>query len=160
MIVDRDRLLVDLKRIVSKDEDRESSLRAAADRLRQSGGYRWVGLYDVNRQAGEVRNIVWSGACAPEFPTFPITMGLTGAAVAERRTINVGDVAGDPRCLTAFDSTKGHGSDWALSQLPSFQTDSLEVASMRRPVPPLPGIGRLFQQPVELARFWRAKRRR
>jgi len=149
MIVDRDRLLVDLKRIVSKDEDRESSLRAAADRLRQSGGYRWVGLYDVNRQAGEVRNIVWSGACAPEFPTFPITMGLTGAAVA-----------GDPRCLTAFDSTKGHGSDWALSQLPSFQTDSLEVASMRMPVPTLPGIGRLFQQPVELARFWRAKRRR
>jgi hypothetical protein len=31
-----------------------------------------------------------------------ITKGLTRAAIAGRRTINVGEVAADPRYLTAF----------------------------------------------------------
>ena len=106
MIVDRDRLLADLRQIVSEPEDRKASLRAVADLLKDRGGYRWVGLYDVDHTARVVRNIVWSGPGAPEYPTFPITKGLTGAAIAERKTINVGDVAGDPRYLTAFSSTK------------------------------------------------------
>jgi L-methionine (R)-S-oxide reductase len=106
MIVDRGRLLADLSQIVSRCEDRKASLRAVADLLKDRGGYRWVGLYDVDRADGVVRSIVWSGPGAPEYPTFPITKGLTGAAIAERKTINVGDVAGDPRYLTAFGSTK------------------------------------------------------
>ena len=106
MIVDRDKLLMDLERIVSQAGDREASLSIVADLLKESGGYRWVGLYEVDRAGGVVRNMVWSGPGAPEYPTFPMSKGLTGAAVAERRTINVGDVAGDPRYLTAFGSTK------------------------------------------------------
>ena len=54
------------------------SLQAVADCLREHGNYRWVGLYDVNRQAGMVVNIVWSGPGAPEYPTFAIAKGLTG----------------------------------------------------------------------------------
>jgi hypothetical protein len=80
MIVDRDRLLVDLERTVSKAGDRKASLRIVANLLKESGGYRWVGLYDVDREGGVVRSIVWSGQSAPEYPTFPITKGLTGAA--------------------------------------------------------------------------------
>ena len=106
MIVDCDKLLMNLERIVSKAGDREASLSVVADLLKDSGGYRWVGLYDVDRVGGVVRNIVWSGPGAPEYPTFPITKGLTGSAITERRTINIGDVAGDPRYLTAFGSTK------------------------------------------------------
>ncbi len=51
-------------------------------------------------------NIVWSGPGAPEYPTFPITKGLTGVAISARKTVNVGDVAADPRYLTAFGTTR------------------------------------------------------
>jgi len=71
-----------------------------------SGGYRWVGLYDVDRAAGTVTNVVWSGPGAPEYPTFSITKGLTGAAISARKTVNVGDVAADPRYLAAFGTTR------------------------------------------------------
>src|SRR6266436_2674257 len=71
-----------------------------------NGSYRWVGLYDVDSQAGEVVNLVWDGLGAPEYPTFPIGKGLTGSAIQESKVINVGDVAADPRYLTAFGSTR------------------------------------------------------
>lgn len=51
-------------------------------------------------------NIVWSGPGAPEYPTFPITKGLTATAISNRQTVNAGDVRSDPRYLTAFGSTK------------------------------------------------------
>ena len=60
----------------------------------------------MDRAGRLVRNVVWSGPGAPEYPTFPVTKGLTGVAVADRRTVNVGDVASDPRYLTAFSTTR------------------------------------------------------
>ena len=87
-------------------QDRQSALKAAADAMRRAGSYRWVGLYDVDLAQGEVRNMVYSGPAAPEFPTFPISKGLTGSAISGRKTVNVGDVAADPRYLTAFGSTR------------------------------------------------------
>ena len=51
-------------------------------------------------------NIVWSGPGAPENPKFPVTKGLTGAAISARKTLDVGDVAADPRYLTAFGTTR------------------------------------------------------
>jgi len=65
-----------------------------------------VGLYEVDRAAGTVTNIVWSGPGAPEYPAFPIAMGLTGAAISARKTVKVGDVTTDPRYLTAFGTTR------------------------------------------------------
>jgi putative methionine-R-sulfoxide reductase with GAF domain len=53
-----------------------------------------------------VKNIVWSGEGAPEYPVFPLTKGLTSSAIAFGKTINVGDVAADPRYLTALGSTR------------------------------------------------------
>ena len=38
-------------------------------------------------------------------PAFPISMGLTSAAIREKKTIVVGDVRNDPRYLTALGNT-------------------------------------------------------
>jgi L-methionine (R)-S-oxide reductase len=106
MSLGREGLLADLRRVVVDVQDRTGSLQAVADLLRRHGAYRWVGLYEVNWAMGSVSIIVWSGPGAPEHPTFPIPMGLTGAAIAQRKTMNTGDVASDPRYLTAFGSTR------------------------------------------------------
>jgi len=106
MRVDRDILIRDLRILVSAAKDRVAALQSVAELLRSSGRYRWVGLYDVDRAAGTVTNIVWSGPGPPEYPAFPITKGLTGAVISTRKTVNIGDVAADPRYLTAFGTTK------------------------------------------------------
>lgn len=104
--VDRDRLLSDLENIAVTTHDRQASLQEAAALIRSFANYRWVGLYDVDHAAGLVRNVSWRGPGAPEHPTFPLTQGLTSAAVAQRQIVNVGDVSADPRYLTAFGTTR------------------------------------------------------
>jgi L-methionine (R)-S-oxide reductase len=74
-----------------------------ADLVRQAGSYRWVGLYEVTEQ--EIVALGWSGPGAPAHPRFPVSQGLSGAAVAGRRAVVVNDVTADPRYLTAFAST-------------------------------------------------------
>ena len=98
--------MASLATIVSNADNRVAALQRVADLIKSSGSYRWVGLYDVDRMAGVVRNIVWSGPGPPEHPTFPITKGLTGAAIAGRQTINVCDVTADPCYLTALSNTQ------------------------------------------------------
>ena len=101
-----EKLIETLRQTVSTSKDRVATLRAIADLLRSSGGYRWVAFYDVDHAAGIVKNIIWSGPAAPEYPAFPITKGLTGSAIATRKTVNAGDVSADPRYLTALGSTQ------------------------------------------------------
>jgi len=102
---ERESLLAELRSAAGAAGDRATVLLRVANILRNSGNYRWVGLYHVDLRAGKVANIVWSGPGAPEHPVFPVSKGLTGAAITERRTINAGDVAADPRYLTAFGTT-------------------------------------------------------
>lgn len=102
----REELTRELKRVIARGGARKDALWEIADLIRSSGGYRWVGLYDVDSAAGTVRNIVWSGPSAPAHPTFAMNLGLTGSAIAERRVINVADVTRDPRYLEAFGSTR------------------------------------------------------
>ncbi|PYU52647.1 MAG: hypothetical protein DMG48_05050 [Acidobacteria bacterium] len=106
MLMERDNLMKDLHSLVSTAKDRVATLQDIAELLRSSGSYRWVGLYDVDHAAGVVKNIVWSGPSAPEYPMFPITKGLTGAVISSGRAVNVGDVEADPRYLTAFGTTR------------------------------------------------------
>lgn len=106
MSASSDELLLDLRNIVLTTRDRVASLQEVANLIRSHASYRWVGLYDVNYAAEVVTNVVWSGPGAPEYPIFPLTKGLTGAAVAERRIVNVGDVFADPRYLNAFRTTR------------------------------------------------------
>jgi RimJ/RimL family protein N-acetyltransferase/putative methionine-R-sulfoxide reductase with GAF domain len=84
-------------------EPREVRGKQFAEKIRGLGDYRWVGVYDVGSEV--VSNFAWSGPGAPAYPTFPITTGLTGAAIRERQAVVVGDVRTDPRYLTAFGST-------------------------------------------------------
>lgn len=104
--MERNEILTDLKQLLGNSANRRACLGKVARLIKASGNHRWVGLYDVDHVAGFVSNIVWSGPGAPEFPTFPISQGLTGAAISGRRTVNVGNVAADPRYLTAFETTK------------------------------------------------------
>ena len=106
MAVNAAKLLSELRAIVAARAGRVSSLEQIAELLKFAGDYRWVGLYDVDHRAGVVKNVVWSGPGAPEYPVFPIAEGLTGAAISAGKTIKVGNVAADPRYLTAFPSTR------------------------------------------------------
>lgn len=99
-------LLSELDKIASQPGTRLARFRAAALFLRNSGPYRWVGLYEVDRDEAVVRNLVWSGPTAPAFTVFSIGSGLTGSAIAQKKTINVGEVLQDPRYLTALGSTE------------------------------------------------------
>ena len=74
-----------------------------AEGIRKLGGYRWVGIYDVGAQ--EVSIIAWSGPGAPESSKFPVTEGLTGAAIVEKKRVIVDDVRNDPRYVAAFATT-------------------------------------------------------
>jgi len=103
---DRESLIPALLPWVTGPGPRIEKLRKIAAAIRARGGYRWVGLYDIDRSRGLVRNLVWDGPDAPAYPEFPIIKGLTGVAVAERRTVNVPDVREDPRYLTALSTTR------------------------------------------------------
>ena len=101
-----DERVAQLKQIVERGESRMAILQQVADVLRQSGNHRWVGLYDVDYAAEEVRNVVFTGPAAPAFPNFSIYKGLTGVTVRERRTVNIGDVSANPDYLTALGTTR------------------------------------------------------
>jgi L-methionine (R)-S-oxide reductase len=129
MILNHKRLLHELRSVVSSAKSRPLALQAIADRIRAAGGYRWVGLYDVDRTSSTVKNVVWSGPGAPEYPVFPITSGLTSAAISTGKTINVGNVASDPRYLTAFGSTKSEIIVPVLNQPSTFVVGTIDVES-------------------------------
>lgn len=99
-------LLKKLSDILRQDLTREVKAARIAEAIRDAGGYRWVGIYEVDLERGIVTNIAWSGPSAPGHPSFPTTKGLTSRAIAGKRTINVGDVANDPDYLTALGSTR------------------------------------------------------
>lgn len=84
-------------------DDRAIKAKRLAELVQTLGSYRWVGVYDVGPE--QVSIIAWVGPSAPEFPTFPVSEGLTGAAIETKKAVIVGDVRNDPRYLTAFGST-------------------------------------------------------
>jgi GAF domain-containing protein len=99
-------LLEELGKTLLDAAPRVQKLQMIVALIRNSGDYRWVGLYEVDKKAAAVVNLVWDGPGEPEYPRFSIGKGLTGCAIQERQVINVGDVASDPRYLTAFGSTR------------------------------------------------------
>jgi putative methionine-R-sulfoxide reductase with GAF domain len=74
------------------------------DLIRVTGNYRWVGVYDVGPELVSI--IAYSGPGAPTYSQFPVTKGLTGAAICEKKPVVVGDVLADPRYLAAFGTTR------------------------------------------------------
>ena len=98
-----DTVLRGIHDLLASDQDRAEQAVQIAELIRLAGSYRWVGLYAVTEQ--EITVIGWSGPGAPAHPRFPVTQGLSGAAVATGRAVVVNDVTADPRYLTAFAST-------------------------------------------------------
>jgi putative methionine-R-sulfoxide reductase with GAF domain len=98
-----DNTLNQIRAAAATGGDRAERAERLAELVRKLGNYRWVGVYDVG--AENVSIIAWSGPSAPEYPTFPVTQGLSGAAIRQRKALVVGDVRNDPRYLTAFGDT-------------------------------------------------------
>ena len=98
-----DNTLNQIRSTAASGGDRAERAKRLAELIRKLGDYRWVGVYDVG--AEDVSIIAWSGPSAPEHPTFPVSQGLTGAAIREKRTVIVGDVRTDPRYLRTFSTT-------------------------------------------------------
>jgi putative methionine-R-sulfoxide reductase with GAF domain len=79
--------------VLASDLSRAEKAVRVATLIRQAGSYRWVGLYVVADQ--QITAIGWSGPGAPAHPRFPVTQGLSGAAVASGRAVVAGDVTAD-----------------------------------------------------------------
>jgi putative methionine-R-sulfoxide reductase with GAF domain len=88
---------------VAMPTDRNERARAAADLIRVSTGYRWVGVYTVTDSS--VMNEAWSGPGPPAFPTFPRDRGLTAHALRAKAPALSNDVANDPRYLANQDDS-------------------------------------------------------
>jgi putative methionine-R-sulfoxide reductase with GAF domain len=84
-------------------DDRTVRARRLAEMIGKLGGYRWVGVYDVDAETVSI--IGWTGHAAPEHPTIPASKGLAGAAIEQKKAVNVGDVTKDPRYLATFGDT-------------------------------------------------------
>jgi putative methionine-R-sulfoxide reductase with GAF domain len=112
--------LEELHRAAARSGDRRARAEQIADTIRATGPHRWVGIYEVDACVGQVSNLAWSGPGAPAHPVFPITRRLTGRAVAERRTVNVGDVAQDADYLTALGDTRSSCPCWLNIHISSF----------------------------------------
>jgi L-methionine (R)-S-oxide reductase len=89
--------------IALRADDRTAKARDIAAMIQRAGRYRWVGIYDVGAELVSI--ITFSGPSAPAYPQFPITKGLTGSAIRDKKPVVAGDVRTDPRYLTAFGNT-------------------------------------------------------
>jgi putative methionine-R-sulfoxide reductase with GAF domain len=78
--VDEPRLLDELGRALRSADAREAKTVRIAETIRSAGDYHWVGIYEVTGE--EIAVIGWSGPGEPAYPRFPITHGLSGAAVS------------------------------------------------------------------------------
>jgi len=101
---DADATVALLAERLAHPDERNVLARELAQIIRRSGRFRWVGLYDVGPDQVEV--LGWAGPSAPTHPRFPVTQGLTAAAVTSGRPVVVQDVRGDPRHLPTLEGTR------------------------------------------------------
>jgi GAF domain-containing protein len=81
-----------------------ATLKRAAEMVRAERGYRWVGIYKIDR--GDFVIAAGTGEEPPTYARFPTTQGLCGAVAESRETLIVADVKKDPRWLPAFWTTQ------------------------------------------------------
>jgi L-methionine (R)-S-oxide reductase len=115
---------------LASDQGRAAKAMRVAARIRQAGAYRWVGLYAVTDH--EIAAVGWSGPGPPTHLRFPVTQGLSGAAVAGRRSVVVGDVTADPRYLTTFSSTCSEAIIPVVAPATGAVVGALDVESAER----------------------------
>jgi GAF domain-containing protein len=129
-VMDWPTVLCGIDEVLASDRGRPEQAVQIAELVRQAGGYRWVGLYEVTEQ--EIAAVGWSGPGAPAHPRFAVTKGLSGAAVAARHTVVVNAVTADPRYLTAFASTLSEAIVPVLDPATGAVVGTLDVESGER----------------------------
>ncbi len=97
------KLLQDLAAFILAAPKNSGSLRKAAEMVQAERGYRWIGIYKIER--GDFVIAAATGKEPPTYPRFPKTQGLCGAVAETGQTLIVGDVTKDPRWLPAFWTT-------------------------------------------------------
>ncbi|HEX3817379.1 MAG TPA: GAF domain-containing protein [Chthoniobacterales bacterium] len=97
-------LLQDLAAYLLAAPKDPATLKRAAEMVRAERGYRWVGIYKIDR--GDFVIAAGTGEEPPTYARFPTTQGLCGAVAESRETLIVADVKKDPRWLPAFWTTQ------------------------------------------------------
>jgi phosphinothricin acetyltransferase len=92
--------------VIACGRTNRETLESAAACIRHACGSRWVGLYRLDHSRSLVENVVFTGGPAPAHHTFALDKGLTGLAVAQRKTVLVDDVNKDPHYLPTLPDTR------------------------------------------------------
>ena len=90
--------------ILASNRNRMEKAKLVAEKIRLSGNYKWVGLYDVKEK--EINILTCEGRSEPAFTSFPKDKGLNGRAVMKRQTVLVNDTDRDEDYLLTFSNTK------------------------------------------------------
>lgn len=75
-----------------------------AELIQRTCGYRWIGVYKINRQEFKIEAA--TNKMRPACPQFPLTQGLSAKAVEKRRTLVIPDVKREKCFLPNFWTTK------------------------------------------------------
>ncbi|MGH8164403.1 MAG: GAF domain-containing protein [Rhodanobacteraceae bacterium] len=97
-------LLQDLAAYLLAAPKSPQTVKRAAEMVRAERGYRWVGVYKIDR--GDFVIVGGTGDEPPTYARFPTTQGRCGVVAESRETLIVGDVRKDPRWLPAFWTTQ------------------------------------------------------
>ena len=124
-------LFDDLRDILAENTDRVTQATRIVQTLRTAGRYRWVGIYDVDLQNGNVSSIAWDGPNAPAFPRFRTSEGLTSRAIVEQNTVNIGDVNAESKYLTTLESTRSEIIVPVMDELKVRVLGTIDVESER-----------------------------
>jgi peroxiredoxin/putative methionine-R-sulfoxide reductase with GAF domain len=82
---------------------REAKAHAIAEIIRSSGGYRWVGLYDVG--AEDTTILSWAGSGPPAHPRFDVRQGLTSEVIARAQPVLADSTTAASAYLPTFPDT-------------------------------------------------------
>jgi GAF domain-containing protein len=90
--------------ILRSNQAREQKAKLIAEKIRNTKGYSWIGLYDVTEK--DIHLISYAGRSEPTFTSFPNNKGLNGRANLEKRTVIVNDIDRDEDYILTFSDTQ------------------------------------------------------
>jgi GAF domain-containing protein len=82
-------ILKRLREILAIPGDRVGKARRIAAAIRETGGYRWVGIYDVSPE--EIAVLAWSGPAAPACLRFPASQLATPGTTRSENVVPILD---------------------------------------------------------------------